>query len=137
MKRAKKRVPVSAAKRTVPARRETVDDYLAAVPEPARSTLERVRAAIRSVMPAEATEVISYGIPAFKYNGPLVWFAAFSSHCSLFPGASVIEAFKTELKGYKISKGTIHFPVDKPLPAALVKKMVKARLAEKGQKKQR
>ena len=137
MKRAKKRVPASAAKRTVPARRETVDDYLAAVPEPARSTLERVRAAIRSVMPAEATEVISYGIPAFKYNGPLVWFAAFSSHCSLFPGASVIEAFKTELKGYKISKGTIHFPVDKPLPAALVKKMVKARLAEKGQKKQR
>jgi len=88
-------------------------------------------------MPAEATEAISYGIPAFKYNGPLVWFAAFSNHCSLFPGASVIKAFKNELKGYKTSKGTIHFPVEKPLPAGLVKKMVKARLAEKTQKKQR
>jgi len=116
---------------------KTVEDYLAAVPEPARSTLQRVRAAIRSAMPADATEAISYGIPAFKYNGPLVWFAAFSNHCSLFPGASVIKAFKNELKGYKTSKGTIHFPVDKPLPAALVKKMVKARLAEKAQKKPR
>jgi len=96
-----------------------------------------VRAAIRSVVPEEATEAISYGIPAFKYKGMLVWFAAFSNHCSLFPTASVIKAFENELKGYKTSKGTIHFPVDKPLPAALVKKMVKARLAEKAQKKQR
>jgi uncharacterized protein YdhG (YjbR/CyaY superfamily) len=114
-----------------------VEDYLAAVPEPAHSTLQRVRSAIRSAMPAEAAEAISYGIPAFKYKGPLVWFAAFSNHCSLFPGASVIKAFKNELKAYKTSKGTIHFPVDKPLPAALVKKMVKARLAEKAQKEQR
>ena len=116
---------------------KTVDDYLAAVPEPARGTLQRVRTAIRSAMPADATEVISYGIPAFNYNGPIVWFAAFSKHCSLFPGASVIEAFKNELKGCKTSKGTIHFPVDEPLPATLVKKMVKARLAETAQKKQR
>jgi len=114
-----------------------VDDYLAGVPEPARSTLQRVRSAIRSAMPAEATEAISYGIPAFKHKGPLVWFAAFSSHCSLFPGASVIKAFRNELRGLETSKGTIHFPVDKPLPAALVKKMVKARLAEKARKKQR
>jgi len=111
-----------------------VDEYLAAVPEPARSTLQQVRAAIRSTVPAETTEAISYRIPAFIYNGPLVWFAAFSNHCSFFPTASVIEAFKNELKGYKTSKGTIHFPVDKPLPAALVKKMVKARLAGKAQK---
>jgi uncharacterized protein YdhG (YjbR/CyaY superfamily) len=137
MKRAKKRGPVSAAKRTVPSSHETVDDYLAAVPEPSRSTLQRVRAAIRSAVPAETTEVISYGIPAFNYNRPLVWFAAFANHCSLFPGASVIKAFKNELKGYKTSQGTIHFPVNKPLPAALVKKMVKARLAEKVQKKRR
>src|SRR5208282_4512498 len=116
---------------------KTVEDYLAAVPEPARSTLQRVRAAIRPALPAEATEVISYGIPAFNYKGPLVWFAAFSNHCSLFPTASVIRAFKNELKGYKTSKGTIHFPVDKPLPVALVKKMVKARLAEKAPKRQR
>jgi uncharacterized protein YdhG (YjbR/CyaY superfamily) len=66
-----------------------------------------------------------------------VWFAAFSNHCSLFPGASVIKAFANELKGYKTSKGTIHFPVDKALSAALVKKMVKARLAEKAPKKPR
>lgn len=116
---------------------KTVDDYLAGVPEPAHSTLQRVRLAIQSAMPVEATEAISYGIPAFNHKGPLVWYAAFSNHCSLFPGASVINAFKNELEGYKTSKGTIQFPVDKPLPDALVKKMVKARLAEKAQKKQR
>jgi uncharacterized protein YdhG (YjbR/CyaY superfamily) len=123
----------SAAKRNVAPK--SVDDYLAAVPEPARSTLQRVRAAIRSVVPAETIEAISYRIPAFKYKGTLVWFAAFSNHCSLFPGASVIKAFEKELKGYKTSKGTIHFPVDKPLPTALVKKMVKARLSEMAKKK--
>jgi uncharacterized protein YdhG (YjbR/CyaY superfamily) len=137
MKRAKNIARESAAKRKVPSRLQTVDDYLALVPEPARSTLQRMRAAIRSAVPAETTEAISYGIPAFNYKGPLVWFAAFSNHCSFFPTASVIKAFKNDLKGYKTSKGTIHFPVDKPLPAALVKKMVKARLAEKAQKKQR
>ena len=110
---------------------KTVDEYMAAVPEPARSTLNKVRAANRSVVPAEATEVISYQIPAIRYNGMLVWFAAFSDHCSLFPTASVIKAFKNELKGYHTSKGTIQFPVDKPLPAVLVKKLVRARIAEK------
>jgi uncharacterized protein YdhG (YjbR/CyaY superfamily) len=127
----------SSAKGNVVPTPKTVDDYLAGVPEPARSTLRRVRAAIRSVLPAEATEAISYGMPAFKHKGTLVWFAAFSNHCSLFPTASVIKAFKNELKGYETTKGTIHFPMDKPLPAALVKKMVKMRLAEKEQKKQR
>jgi uncharacterized protein YdhG (YjbR/CyaY superfamily) len=136
MKRAKNIARESAAKRKVPSRLQTVDDYLALVPEPARSTLQRMRTAIRSAVPAETTEAISYGIPAFNYKGPLVWFAAFSNHCSFFPTASVIKAFKNELQGFKTSKGTIHFPVDKPLPAALVKKMVKARLAEKARKKQ-
>ncbi len=116
---------------------KTVDEYLARVPEPARGTLNKIRAAIRSVVPPEATEAISYGIPAFKYNGPLVWFAAFSNHCSLFPTASVIEAFKNELKGFSTSKGTIHFPADKPLPAALVKTLVKARVAQNESKKRR
>jgi uncharacterized protein YdhG (YjbR/CyaY superfamily) len=97
---------------------KTVDEYLARVPEPARSTLNKIRAAIRSAAPAEATEAISYGIPAFKYKGVLIWFAAFSKHCSLFPTASVIEMFKSDLKGYAISKGTIKFPTDKPLPSA-------------------
>jgi len=116
---------------------KTVDEYLARVPEPARTTLNKIRATIQSVVPAEATEAISYGIPGFKYKGALIWFAAFSNHCSLFPTASVIEAFKDELKDYRTSKGTIQFPVDKPLPAVLLKKMVKARLAEIENKKGR
>lgn len=109
-----------------------VDDYLAAVPEPARSTLEKVRTTIRSVVPKETEEVISYGIPAFKYKKVLVWYAAFASHCSLFPTASVIARFKGELKGYKLAKGTIQFPVDKPLSAGLLKRIVKARLDDVG-----
>ncbi len=132
MKKAKASARGSTAKRS--AAPKDMDEYLARVPEPARSTLNKMRALIRSVAPSEATETISYGIPAFKYKGMLVWFAAFSNHCSLFPGSSVIEAFKNELKGFSTSKGTIHFPVDKPLPAALVKKLVKARVAQNEQK---
>lgn len=109
----------------------TVDEYLAGTPEPARSTLKHIRAVIRSVVPKEATEVISYRIPMFKYNGMLVGYAAFKNHCSLFPtGSGVIEKFAKELKGYSTSRGTIQFPSDKPLPDALVKKIVKARVAE-------
>ena len=89
-----------------------------------------MRATIRSVVPPETIEVISYRIPAFKYKGVLVWYAAFSDHCSLFPTNAVIEAFKDELQNYTLSKGTIQFPVDKPLPSALVKRMVKMRLAQ-------
>jgi uncharacterized protein YdhG (YjbR/CyaY superfamily) len=113
------------------------DEYLAGVPEPARSTLNEMRAAIRSAVPPEATETISYRIPAFKHKGVLVWFAAFSNHCSLFPTASVIEVFRNELKGFVTSKGTIHFPTDKPLPTALIKKLVKARVAQDESKKRR
>lgn len=108
---------------------KSVADYLAKVPEPARSTLEKVRATIRSVVPVETEEVISYGIPAFKHKKILVWYAAFADHCSLFPTAAVIAEFKDELKGYRISKGTIQFPTDKPIPTGLLKKIVKARLA--------
>src|SRR5271154_2379130 len=93
-----------------------VDEYLAGIPEPARSTLKKMRAAIRSIVPAETSEIISYGIPAFKHKRVLVWFAAFSNHCSLFPSAAVVEMFKKELKDFSVSKGTIHFPLDKPLP---------------------
>jgi uncharacterized protein YdhG (YjbR/CyaY superfamily) len=116
---------------------KAVDEYLAGVPEPARSTLNKLRAAIRSAVPPEATETISYRIPAYKYKGVLVWYAAFSNHCSLFPTASVVKAFKDELKGFTTSKGTIHFPTDKPLPAALVKKIVKLRVAQIEGKRQR
>jgi uncharacterized protein YdhG (YjbR/CyaY superfamily) len=115
-----------------------VDAYLAGVPEPARSTLEKVRATIRSVVPAEATEGIRWAMPAFRYRGVLVGYAAFKSHCSLFPmSAALIEQFNEELKDYSTSKGTIRFPMDKPLPAALVKRLVKARVAENEGKKAR
>jgi uncharacterized protein YdhG (YjbR/CyaY superfamily) len=116
---------------------KNIDEYLAGVPEPARGTLNRIRAVIRSAAPPEAIEAISYGMPTFKYKGPLVWFAAFSNHCSLFPTASVIEAFKDELKGFSTTKGTIHFTADKPLPTALVKRLVKARVAQQENKKPR
>lgn len=110
---------------------KTVEEYLAAVPEPGRSTLKKVWAVIRSVVPAETTEVISYGIPTFKYKRGLVAIAAFSNHCSFFPlGASVLDAFKQELEEFRVSKGTLHFPLDKPLPAALLKKIVKTRIAQ-------
>ena len=85
---------------------------------------------IRSAVPSAATETISYGIPAFKDKEVLVWFAAFSDHCSLFPTSSVIEAFRKELKSFSTSKGTIRFPTDKPLPTALVRKLVKARVVQ-------
>jgi uncharacterized protein YdhG (YjbR/CyaY superfamily) len=115
-----------------------IDEYLAGVPEPARTTLQKLRTTIRSVVPKEATEVISYGMPAFRYKGPLLYFSAFAKHCSLFPGnASLISEFKGELKNYQTSKGTIQFPLDNPLPAALVKKLVKARVAQNDQKQKR
>lgn len=103
---------------------KNVGEYIERVPEPARSTLKKVREAIRSAAPRDAAETISYGIPMFKYKGQLVGYAAFSNHCSLFPGG-IVEEFRDELAGYKISKGTIQFPSDKPLPAALIKKLVK------------
>jgi uncharacterized protein YdhG (YjbR/CyaY superfamily) len=92
--------------------------------------LTKIREAIRSAVPAEATETISYAIPAFKHKKVLVWYAAFADHCSLFPTNAVIEAFKKELKGYSTSKGTIHFPLDKSVPTALIKRLVKVRVAQ-------
>ena len=114
---------------------KTVDEYLAAVPEPARGALNQIRAAIRSVVPPESTEIISYKIPAFKHKKVLVWYAAFSNHCSLFPTAAVIEQFKNELKGFSTSKGTIHFPLDKPMPVELIKRLVSARVTASESKK--
>lgn len=114
---------------------KNVDEYVARIPERARSALDKMRAVIRSAVPPQATEIISYGIPAFKDQRVLVWFAAFSNHCSLFPTAAVIEAFKDELQSFSTSKGTIHFPTNKPLPTALVKKLVRARVAQNESKK--
>jgi uncharacterized protein YdhG (YjbR/CyaY superfamily) len=113
---------------------KTVEEYLAGVPKATRGTFKKLRAAVRSAVPRDAVETISYQIPAFKQKVVLIWFAAFANHCSLFPTASVIDDFKAELKDFSTSKGTIHFPIDKPLPTALVKRIVKARVAE-GKKK--
>ena len=109
---------------------KTVDEYLAAVPEPARGTLEKVRAMVRAVAPKEAEECISYGMPAWRYKGPLVGYAAFAKHCTFFVmSGTLLEDFAEELAGYKTSKGGVQFAVDKPLPAGLVKKLVKAKVA--------
>jgi uncharacterized protein YdhG (YjbR/CyaY superfamily) len=99
--------------------------------------LTEMRGAIRSAVPRDATEIISYRMPAFRRDGVLVWYAAFADHCSLFPGASVLEQFKDELAGFKTSKGTVQFPLDKPLPVALIKRIVKARVVEREGKKRR
>jgi uncharacterized protein YdhG (YjbR/CyaY superfamily) len=115
-----------------------VDEYLAGVPEPAHGTLQKIRAMIRAAAPPEATEAISYGIPAFRCQGALVGYAAFKDHCSFFPmSAALIEQFKSDLKKYSTSTGTIRFPLDKPLPKALVTKIVKARVAQNASKKRR
>src|SRR5881296_2370404 len=118
------------AKKTKTTVARDVDDYLSRVPEDSRVALEKLRRTIKSVVPG-AVEVISYQIPTFKYQGRmLVSYAAFAEHCSFFPGAAPIEAHRNELKSYQTSKGTIRFPASKPLPSALVKKLVKSRIEE-------
>lgn len=108
-----------------------VESYLAKVPEPARHALEQVRAVIQSVVPRGATEILSYGIPTYRHNGRnVVSYAAFKNHCSLFPlQASLIDEMSDELKEYRTAKGTLRFRPDTPFPAALLRKIVKARLA--------
>jgi len=115
------------AMKTVPAK--SVDEYLIALPKDVRVVLGNLRHTIKSMAPM-AEEVISYGMPGYKYYGMLVYMAAFKDHCSFFPGSSQIIKLYDELKEFKTSKGTIQFTVDKPLPAALVKKIVKARMLE-------
>jgi uncharacterized protein YdhG (YjbR/CyaY superfamily) len=119
---------------------KNIDEYLAAVPPTARAALEKLRKTIRAAAP-KATEVISYQIPIFKYLGPLVGFAAFKNHCSFFVmGTSVMRAHKHELEPYPTATATILFPAEKPLPVALVKKLVRARIKEneaRRKKKQR
>lgn len=108
----------------------SVDEYLEGVPEEARAALERLRKVIKAAAP-KATETVSYQIPTFKYHGMLVGFAAFKNHLSFFVmSPSLMDAHRDELKGYDTAKATIRFQADKPLPTALVKKLVKARIEE-------
>jgi uncharacterized protein YdhG (YjbR/CyaY superfamily) len=109
---------------------KNIDDYLAGVPERARLKLEKLRGVILTVAP-DAEEVISYGMPAFKYHGMLAGFAAWEKHVGFYPWNSrTVDEFKDELKGYNTSRGAIQFPLEKPIPIALVKKIVKARMKE-------
>lgn len=113
---------------------KNIDEYLADQPEKVRVVLEKLRHTIKQAAP-KAEEVISYKMPAFKYHGMLVYFAGFKNHCSLFPASSALpEELEKELKPFRVSKGTIQFTVEKPLPATLVKKIVKARMKQNEEK---
>ena len=115
-----------------------VDRYLEGVPEPARATLQRIREMIRAAVPEGTTEGISYRIPSFRRGGPLVGYAAFPNHCSLFVmSGSLLDRFPKELLKYETSKGTIRFSIDQPLPASLIRKLVKARIEEVESRKRR
>ena len=107
-----------------------VTEYFARTPAPARKLLQEMRKTIRSVVPREAVEVMSYRMPAFKHGRVLVWYAAFADHVSLFPGGSVLARFEHELAEFKTSKGTIQFPLERSLPTGLITRIVRARLAE-------
>lgn len=116
------------------AKPKTIDEYLAAVSDDKkRAALEKLRKTIKAAAP-KAEECINYGLAAFRLNGKnLVAFGASAKHCSFYPmDGHTVDAFKDELKDFDTSKGTIRFPVDKPLPASLVRKLVKARIAENG-----
>lgn len=109
---------------------KTIDEYLAALSDDKRTALENLRKTIRAAAP-KAEECISYQLPAFRQNGMLVGFGATANHCAFYlMSSTTVESHKDELKNYDTSKGTIRFQADKPLPAALVRKLVKARIAE-------
>jgi len=108
---------------------ETIDEYIALFPPEIQDRLQELRQAIREEAP-DAEETISYRIPTFRLKGNLVHFAAFRDHISFFPASSGVEAFRKELSGYRISKGTIQFPLDAPLPLDLVRRIVQFRVRE-------
>jgi uncharacterized protein YdhG (YjbR/CyaY superfamily) len=114
-------------------RYETIDEYIATFPRNVQDILEELRQTIRDSAP-EAKEAISYQIPTFKLNGNLVHFAAFKNHIGFYPTSSGISKFKKELSNYEVSKGTVRFPINEPIPSDLVKKIVKYRVKENSNK---
>lgn len=130
MKAAKKKL--SARKASDPAAdARAIARYLETAPAPAQKLLEEIRAIVRAAAPAETTEVFSYGMPGFRYTGALLWYGAYKSHVGFYPGSPpMIASLAEDLKGFKTSKGAIQFPLDKPVPAALIKKIVKLRVKE-------
>jgi uncharacterized protein YdhG (YjbR/CyaY superfamily) len=108
---------------------KTVDEYIVSYPKEVIALLEQMRSTIKKAAPG-AEECISYSIPAFKLNGMLVWYAAFKNHIGLYPRGSGIDVFAQELSKYKTSKGTVQFPIDKPLPLGLITKIVRYRVKE-------
>ena len=112
------------------AKTRTIDEYLATLSDDKRAALEKLRKTIKGAAP-KAEECISYQLPAFRQNGMLVAFGATANHCAFYlMSSTTVEAHKDELKDYDTSKGTIRFQADKPLPVSLVRKLVKARIAE-------
>lgn len=108
---------------------KNINEYIATFPLQTRKLLRQMRATIKKAAP-KAEEVISYGIPAFKFHGLLVWFAAHTHHIGFYPRISAMQAFKKELSKYKGAKGSVQFPLNKPLPLSLIKKMVQFRVKE-------
>jgi len=106
-----------------------VDEYISGFPKEIQKLLKQVRVAIQEAAP-QAEEVISYSMPAYRLNGILLWYGAHKNHIGFYPHGATMEKFKKELARYEQTKGSIHFPIDEPLPIALIKKMVKLRLAE-------
>lgn len=108
-----------------------IDEYLATVAQPKRATLQKLRKTIRDILP-DAEEVISYGMPAFRLNGRVIaGFAAFKNHLAYLPhSGSVLAELREDLAGYASTEGSLHFPIDKPIPPALVKKLIAARLRQ-------
>jgi uncharacterized protein YdhG (YjbR/CyaY superfamily) len=110
---------------------QRIEEYLTRTTAPARKMLEEIRETVRANAPAEAIEVFSYGMPGFRYKGSLLWYGAFKNHCGFYPGSPpMILSLAEDLKGYKTSKGAVQFPIDRPAPVALVKKIVKLRVKE-------
>jgi uncharacterized protein YdhG (YjbR/CyaY superfamily) len=112
---------------------KTVDEYIGTFPPKTKSLLKEMRQIIKKAAP-KAEEVISYNMPAYKLNGPLVYFAGYNHHIGFYPTGSGTEAFKKEISKYETSKGTIRLPLDEPLPVKLISDIVKFRIAANAEK---